>query len=557
MNIEINRIPTIEQLEGKSVCLDLEMFEQDKDKLHIPHGKFAGLAVVLEDANFWITDVKLLPELFSSLYFADGWVLQNALYDLVQLRALVDIVPHPVFDIMIIEQNMWGGYYSEFNLKAMTRRYFNVIMQKDKYESLRDSRINANELAEYAVMDARNTLRIFEEQKKIITPETWKVYTEIDGKTIWAILYMGRPTIDAEAWMDNATIMEQKVRSIEEEIGLNTKSFPQVRDFMQQTFDEVFTSCNNETLVKYSNHSVVAKIIEGRMYRTASATFGRKWLVDNLLPDNTVQSSWQVCEAMTGRMSSRKPNLQNIPMRKMPQFRDYFIAKPGHKYIVADVSQQEPRILACLSKDKGLIRAFTNKEDVHLAVTREIFHDPIIVEDDPRRKIGKEINLGTSYGLTGIGLAAQLGIEIEEAEQFIAAYFNKFPGIKRYIDSYRAAAFKKEKVFTPYGRCIHINIHSDGWENNAINNPIQGGAADMTKLWKVKLFELCHQYKLEYPVIMVIHDELVLQVLDEKVDGYIILLTEAFNQTINTIFPDAPIPFEFEYKVGDRWSVKL
>ncbi len=79
----------------------------------------------------------------------------------------------------------------------------------------------------------------------------------------------------------------------------------------------------------------------------------------------------------------------------------------------------------------------------------------------------------------------------------------------------------------------------------------------MTKLWKVKLFELCHQYKLEYPVIMVIHDELVLQVLDEKVDGYIILLTEAFNQTINTIFPDAPIPFEFEYKVGDRWSVKL
>lgn len=554
MDIKINMLPNIDNI--KEVCFDLEMYNQMRNKLHIPHGTFAGLAVVTEEEKIWITDSILLNPLFERLKKVERWVLQNSLYDLIQLSQMLYIEPHPIYDTMLIERILFNNYYDSFSLKSMVRRYYSEILEKDKYESIGNATIDLQELAHYAITDAIWTLKVYKKQMNIIEPDLLKVYETIDAPMIWVVLNMQRPKIDVAAWLKNAELMEMNAYQIESELGINTKSSKQVSQFLTNLLKREVASSKAEVLESYKDNPVVAKIIEARMYRTAMGTFGKKWITNHVLSDDTVQSSWQIIGAETGRMSSKEPNLQNIPSRKLPQYRDFFIARPNHKLIVADVSQQEPRILAYISKDKNLKHYFQVKDDIHLAVTRKIFNNNNLTHESPERKIGKAINLGTSYGLTSNGLAERLNISLNEAETFINQYFANFPDVHQYILLQRRFAERKEYVLTPYGRKIWINIHNPQWQNNAINAPIQGGGADMTKLWMVKLFDLCSQVSLTFPVTMVIHDELVLDVPEAEVEGWLAFLRLAFNEAVSQLFPDLDFPFEFEFAVGDKWSIK-
>jgi len=568
-DVEYSIVENADQIDvtnAYNVAIDLEMFGQDKDKLHIPHGEFACLALSLDNGkNYIITDHKIIGSALMRLISLQ-WIIQNATYDIRQLRRFTQIDRHFILDPMLLEKILWSGFYSTFSLASMARRYFGLYMEKDKYEQIRDRSIPLAELYSYAAKDTYMTLRVCQEQLKLLNqrrPE-YLVYISIDEPMIWVVLDMPPARVNMDGWLTLAKENESKGKSIEEELGVNVFSYKKVKEMIAAKYGIGLANTEDETLAEYKHLPIIQKIREGRGYRKAVSTYGEVWLQKHATPpDGDVYCSWNVTGAATGRMSSDSPNLQNIPSRKMPVFRSLFIPRNG-KYIIADVSQQEPRITALLSMDKNLINIFANHEDVHLMVTRMLFEDETIQKDDPRRKIGKEINLGIVYGLTAIGLLGRLKevlddpgeLDEEKCQTYIDAYFNKFPRVKTMLDRAVQDGHRLEFTTTPYGRRAYLNIHAMGWENNCKNNPVQGGGADMTKAWMARLWEACRIVHLPFPVCMVIHDELVLDVPEDMLDNYVLLLKEAFKQAVELVFPGSPVPFEFEYIVGDNWGEK-
>jgi DNA polymerase-1 len=218
------------------------------------------------------------------------------------------------------------------------------------------------------------------------------------------------------------------------------------------------------------------------------------------------------------------------------------------------VQAQEPRCLAYLSGDKVLRKVFEDKQDIHLAVARAVFQDDSITKNDPRRDIGKVINLATSYGMTAKGLAERLRITELEAEQFLKNYFDKFFGVRMFIDRQRDIARRQEYVESVTGRRVWVNPYSFQADNNAANSPIQSSAADFIKMWMNKFWTLCNTESLEYPVTMSIYDELVLDVPTEQVSVYKELLTQSADITAKELFGD--IDFPIDIKVGNTWAAK-
>jgi len=238
-----------------------------------------------------------------------------------------------------------------------------------------------------------------------------------------------------------------------------------------------------------------------------------------------VHTSYHQAVAATGRLSSTDPNLQNIPIRTPEgrRIRQAFVAPPGHLILAADYSQIELRIMAHLSGDEGLLAAFAADRDVHQATAAEVFGvAPAEVSADQRRA-AKAINFGLIYGMSAFGLARQLGIERGAAQQYVDLYFQRYPGVKRYMDETRAAAREQGYVETVFGRRLHLReIRARNQqlrqyaERSAINAPMQGTAADIIKRAMIDV----HRWLAGSPdarLVMQVHDELVLEVAEDAV----------------------------------------
>ncbi len=234
-----------------------------------------------------------------------------------------------------------------------------------------------------------------------------------------------------------------------------------------------------------------------------------------------VHTNYAQAVAVTGRLSSTDPNLQNIPVRTAEgrRIREAFIAAPGHVIVSADYSQIELRIMAHLSGDPGLLAAFAAGEDIHRATAGEIFGVAPADVDTEQRRYAKVINFGLIYGMSAFGLAAQLGIERGAAQQYIERYFARYPGVAEYMKRTRAAALDSGYVETVFGRRLYLpEIHSSsqqrrqGAERAAINAPMQGTAADLIKLAMIAVDRHLQQEGLRTRLIMQVHDELVLEV---------------------------------------------
>ena len=238
-----------------------------------------------------------------------------------------------------------------------------------------------------------------------------------------------------------------------------------------------------------------------------------------------VHTHYAQTTAVTGRLASSDPNLQNIPVRTPEgrRIRAAFIAPPNHSIISADYSQIELRIMAHLSADKGLLDAFAQGEDIHRATAAEVFGImPLEVGDDQRRA-AKAINFGLIYGMSAFGLAKQLGIERSAAQTYIDRYFDRYPGVARYMEETRQHAHQNGYVETVFGRRLWLpdlkagqQGRRQGAERAAINAPMQGTAADLIKLAMIAVQDWLTHEKLETLLIMQVHDELVLQVPDHE-----------------------------------------
>jgi DNA polymerase-1 len=271
-----------------------------------------------------------------------------------------------------------------------------------------------------------------------------------------------------------------------------------------------------------------------------------------------VHTSYHQAVAATGRLSSTDPNLQNIPIRTAEgrRIRQAFVAPPGHVLIAADYSQIELRIMAHLSGDAGLLDAFAHDRDIHQATAAEVFGvtSPDQVTPDQRRA-AKAINFGLIYGMSAFGLARQLGIERGAAQQYVDLYFQRYPGVKRYMDETRAMAREQGFIETVFGRRLYLpeilsrNAQMRQYaERSAINAPMQGTAADIIKRAMIEV----HRWLLGQPharLMMQVHDELVLEVAEDRVDG---VLAELRGHMVAAA--DLRVPLKVEVGVGKNWD---
>jgi DNA polymerase-1 len=234
-----------------------------------------------------------------------------------------------------------------------------------------------------------------------------------------------------------------------------------------------------------------------------------------------VHTSYSQGVAVTGRLASSDPNLQNIPIRTPEgrRIREAFIAPAGSRIVSADYSQIELRIMAHLSGDEGLLRAFANNEDIHRATAAEVFGVASDAVSGEQRRYAKVINFGLIYGMSAFGLASQLNIERSAAQQYIDLYFARYPGVKNYMDSTREQAKRQGFVETWFGRRLWLpeinganGMKRQGAERAAINAPMQGTAADLIKLAMVAVQNWLEREQMHTLLIMQVHDELVLEV---------------------------------------------
>ena len=271
-----------------------------------------------------------------------------------------------------------------------------------------------------------------------------------------------------------------------------------------------------------------------------------------------VHTTYSQAVAVTGRLASTEPNLQNIPIRtpQVRRIREAFVAPPGCRILSADYSQIELRIMAHLSGDEGLRHAFAHGHDVHRATAAEVFGRPLDEVSPDERRTAKVINFGLIYGMSSFGLAQNLGIERATAQAYIDSYFSRYPGVKRYMDETRERARNQGYVETVFGRRLRLPEMKSGSpqrrqaaERAAINAPMQGTAADLIKLAMVEVQEWLDERGFGAKLIMQVHDELVLEVphgeLDEVGEGL-----RARMQDVAQL----EVPLIVDVGVGDNWD---
>jgi DNA polymerase I len=271
-----------------------------------------------------------------------------------------------------------------------------------------------------------------------------------------------------------------------------------------------------------------------------------------------IHTSYHQAVAATGRLSSTDPNLQNIPIRTREgrRIRQAFIAPPGHSLVAADYSQIELRIMAHLSDDANLLRAFVEDRDVHQATAAEVFGtSPEAVSADQRRS-AKAINFGLMYGMSAFGLARQLGIGRGDAQKYMELYFERYPGVKRYMEETRRQARETGFVETVFGRRLYLpEIQSRNAalrqyaERSAINAPMQGTAADIIKRAMIDVDAWLESSRVPARLIMQVHDELVLEVADEAVD---MLVGQIRTHMVRAA--DLKVALKVDVGVGRNWD---
>jgi DNA polymerase-1 len=306
------------------------------------------------------------------------------------------------------------------------------------------------------------------------------------------------------------------------------------------------------------DHPLPKLILEHRGLSKLKSTYTDKLPKSVHARTGRVHTTYSQTTAVTGRLASNDPNLQNIPVRTAAgrRIRECFIAPPGAKILSADYSQIELRIMAHLSGDESLRRAFREGEDVHRATAAEVFGKSLNEVDASDRRIAKVINFGLIYGMSSFGVAQNLGIDRATAQTYVETYFARYPGVKRYMDQTREKARAQGYVETVFGRRLWLPelksgapIRRQAAERAAINAPMQGTAADLIKLAMIAVQNFIQQSNLKTLLIMQVHDELVLEVPEAELEAVKSRVRELM-QSVASL----DVPLVVDIGVGNNWD---
>ncbi len=318
-------------------------------------------------------------------------------------------------------------------------------------------------------------------------------------------------------------------------------------------------STDEEVLEKLAeDYPLPAKILEHRGLSKLKGTYTDKLPLMQHPRTGRVHTHYAQAVAVTGRLSSNDPNLQNIPVRTTEgrRIREAFIAPPGSRIASADYSQIELRIMAHISEDEALLRAFRENMDVHRATAAEVFGVAPDQVSSEQRRYAKVINFGLIYGMSSFGLARNLGIETAAARNYIDRYFQRYPGVKQYMDETRLSAKSKGYVETVFGRRLYLpEINSPNGprrgsaERQAINAPMQGTAADLIKLSMAKVQQVLDREQRRTKMIMQVHDELVFEVPEDEVEWLRVEIPR-----IMAGVAELRVPLLAEIGIGANWE---
>jgi DNA polymerase-1 len=437
--------------------------------------------------------------------------------------------------------------------------------------------VNLETATQYAAEDADITLRLHHAMYPAIAADEklLHIYRQIEMPAMHALAVMERNgiLIDVPKLQSQAQQVGQRLLDLEKQIHelagqpFNIQSPKQIAEilFVKQELPIIkktplgAPSTDEEVLQKLAeNYPLPARILDYRSLAKLQSTYIEK--LPRMVNPQTgrVHTSFSQAVAVTGRLASSDPNLQNIPVRTEEgrKIREAFIAKPGTVMVSADYSQIELRIMAHIAEDESLLKAFAAGEDIHKATAAEMFHVDVKDVTSEQRRYAKVINFGLIYGMSAFGLAGNLGIERSAAQQYIDTYFARYPGVADYMAQTRVTAKEKGYVETVFGRRLWLpeirsanGMRRQGAERAAINAPMQGTAADLIKLAMIAVQSWIEQNKLETIMLLQVHDELVLEVPQHELE-----LVKQQLPLLMTGVAQLKVPLLVEVGVGANWE---
>lgn len=560
-NMQINEYLPPSFPDNTYVSLDLELANANEKILHRPtSGKFACLSVCADPGTVYlIKDVDLIPFVLKNLENCI-WIFQNAKFDITHLRRWATIPPRAkLWDTMLIEQIMWNGYYSSFALDDLARRYLDLELDKSLQTMWGDIDLTniPEDYLNYAATDASVTLRICEKQRKIIKKSQFKLWKEVELPVLWAVMDFKGFCIDVDKWIALAEKNKQLADEIDATLPFNPRSYKVVRSYLSEHGWDGLPSTGEAVLEEWMERKpgveaaeLANKILDSRRFSKYASTYGMSWVQDHLECEdgcNMVYGDYHTIGAETGRFSCSNPSMQNVPARDTKDFRECFIARPNHKLIIGDYSQQEIGIAAYVSGDKVMKDIFNSGQDTYIAMAK-LMYNIEITKEDPLRSRMKTVFLGTNYGMSAYGLARKEHITEEEAEDVLKRFAKKFPKMVSWM---HMQMNKKVKTETMIGRMAWLNPYSGQRERNALNNPIQGTASDMMKMSLVDLRDFLED---SFPVVAVIHDEIILDVHEDVANVIAESLKNVMEHAANTMLPG--MNFRATVSIGQNWADK-
>ena len=530
------------------------------------------------DISYALSALK--PILESKTIYKVG---QNIKYDYKIFHNLGIFLKGIKYDTML-ESYIYNSTATRHNLNDLAKTYLNYnclrfedIAGKGK-KQLTFNQITIEEATLYAAEDADITLQLHNILWSKIQnkPLLEKLFLEIEMPVMYAInnIEINGIQINTKILQEQSLSLEKKLQRLEEQAHtlaqekFNLASAKQLREILFEKLELPIVhktpggvaSTSEEVLKELARSYKLPSIItEHRHLSKLKNTYIDK-LPKMINPStNRVHTSYHQAIAITGRLSSSDPNLQNIPVRSQEgrRIRKSITAKTGYKIISADYSQVELRIMAHLSGDPTLINAFKTNQDIHAATAAEIFNKDISSITTEDRRKAKAVNFGLIYGMSAFGLAKQLQISRNEAQEYINIYFQRYPKVLDYMNQKKSDAKKNGYVETIFGRRLYIpNIHSKNIsirraaERVSINAPMQGSAADIIKKAMIAINKLITESNdLKFKVIMQVHDELVFEVDKNKQQEASRYIKELMENTTKL-----SVPLTVELGSGNNWD---
>ena len=519
----------------------------------------AGFKPVLEDTS--------LPKL-----------AHNGKYDMTVLAGYGVTVNNLAFDTMVAAYLLGE---KSLNLKALGFGRLGIEMTPitdligSGAKQLSMSQVPIKDAASYACADADITGQLAELlDRELHEQGLWSLFSEVEMPLVAVLVGMERNgvTLDTELLRQMTHRLGEQLLKLEGEIYNSVGHHFNVNSPQQLSyvlFEELKLPTAKRTKSGYSTgaavlealrgvHPVIELILDYRQLSKLKSTYIDALPALTNPKTGRVHTSFNQTRTATGRLSSSEPNLQNIPVRgeMAKEIRQAFIAPPGSYLLAGDYSQIDLRALAHLSQDPSLIRAFQQDEDIHTATATQLFNVETSQVTRDMRRLAKTVNFGITYGMSDYGLEQATELSRQEAAQFIAAYFEKYSGIKEYLESTKEQARRSGYVQTLLGRKRYIpEINAsnrqirEAAERMAINMPVQGTSADIIKVAMINLHQKMSQQKLRSKMLLQVHDELIFEVPREEMEMMQKLVPEVMSTSLIL-----SVPLKVDIKTGKNWG---